>query len=111
VIADLSGAPGTRVRLTDRRILTGIIDTLIFVSARDALSIPYSEITHAWGRSNLAAWEEPWGLCLELRSGDEVWLKLCKGHAQYAIRVIEEKNSHERTEGRGGPTDANLRRI
>jgi hypothetical protein len=32
-------------------------------------------------------------LCLELRSGGEVWLKLCKGHAQYAFRVIEEKAS------------------
>lgn len=59
MIVDLYGAPGTRVRLTDRRVVTGIIDTLVFVSTRDALSIPYGEITRAWGCSNVAAWEEP----------------------------------------------------
>ena len=81
------------MRLTNRRVVTGIIDTLIFVSTRDALSIPYGEITRAWCRSNLAAWEEPWGLCLELSSGAEVWLKLFKVDTEKVIRVIEEQNA------------------
>ena len=98
MIADLRGAPGTRVLLSDRRVLTAVIDTLVFTSGRSALSIAYADIASPRVRTSLAARQEPWGLCIELRSGQEIWLKLYKHEAKRAARIIEQR----RTDRTGG---------
>jgi hypothetical protein len=105
VIADLHGIPGTQVRLTDRRLLTGGLHAVVVRSEWDKppQSIPYEEIVDARYLSNLAAYDEPWGMCLVLRSGETVWLHLWKEQAERATRIIKTRRADMGCQGFGPP--------